>query len=256
MGIAHCYSHLVPKQAMLSSITALARLLFSALNPVFCWVTHLGTLQGVQSLPSCSLLGKHQQDEAPHALLNLCSLGESHGKGWKPQEGGKWRAMWAALPGRGHSEPGRAPALRPYGERKTHCCLPSPRAPSPEQVGKRKDTEEALITRKHSGNVAWIRAKMNAHTSSGCDFGASSPSQQFGFSFIKEHRGGPVWHTQLVILSEEDVYAKFIPIYSATVIRPNSVPSNIWYFLPNFIRGKKIVHFCSLESRVQTWGDS
>lgn len=147
MGIAHCYSHLVPKQAMLSSITALAHLLFSALNPVFCWVTHLGTLQGVQSLPSCSLLGKHQQDEAPHALLNLCSLGESHGKGWKPQEGGKWRAMWAALPGRGHSEPGRAPALRPYGERKTHCCLPSPRAPSPEQVGKRKDTEEALITR-------------------------------------------------------------------------------------------------------------
>lgn len=166
--------------------------------------------------------------------------------------------MWAALPGRGHSEPGRAPALRPYGEPKTHCCLTSPRAPSPKQTGERKDTEEALITRGNtrgmllSSGQRWMLTQAVAVT-----FGWALPASNLpGFSFMERHRGVPVWHTQLVILQQEDVYAKFIPIYSAIVIRLNSVPSNIWYFLPSFTQGKKIVHFCSLESRAQTWGNN
>lgn len=89
---------------------------------------------------------------------------------------------------RARPSPG-APTLR----RAENALLPTePKSPLPRAGRKTKGHRGSVYyPRKHSGNVALIRAKMNAHTSSGCDFRASSPSQQFGFSLLRNTEGVP-----------------------------------------------------------------
>lgn len=82
---------------------------------------------------------------------------------------------------RARPSPG-APTLR----RAENALLPNePKSPLPKADRRTKGHRGSVnYPRKHSGNVAFIRAKMNANTSSGCDFRVSSPSQQFAWLFL------------------------------------------------------------------------
>lgn len=179
VGIEHCCFHFVLKQTMLSS-TGLSSLF--GFKSSFLLSDTSGNIAGFGLCPPAPCWESTSR-------MNPSCTSQSMLSRRIPWEGLKARRMWEMKGDVGCVPRQRAlrarPALRPYGERKMHCCLPSPRAPLPKAARKTKGQRGSVnYPRKHSGNAAFIRAKMNANTSSGCDFRVSTPSQQFAWLFF------------------------------------------------------------------------